>query len=165
MRLIRLAAAVLVVAVCAGRPANAEPQLPSLETARVTVPAFVQFQVTDVTTSTEALTGTTTLTYDTALLSIGHVLRISVKADGDLTPPGGSAIPASNISWQTSAVSNGIGINGVLSKTTYTQVFHGDAGVTSGSVDLVWTLSSPGSSIRAGTHEVTLRWKIESIMP
>lgn len=36
---------------------------------------------------------------------------------------------------------------------------------TSGQVDLGWTLAAPGSLIRAGVHQLTIRWKIESITP
>jgi len=37
--------------------------------------------------------------------------------------------------------------------------------LTSGRVDLGWPLAAPGSGIRAGTHQLTIRWKVESITP
>ena len=36
---------------------------------------------------------------------------------------------------------------------------------TSGHIDLGWTLAAPGSGIRAGNHQLTIRWKVESITP
>jgi hypothetical protein len=44
-------------------------------------------------------------------------------------------------------------------------VFQSDPARTSGHVDLAWTLAAPGSGIRAGTHQLTIRWKLESITP
>ena len=135
------------------------------ETVRITVPALVTFDVPNVTLSTDATSGVATVSFNLAVLNLGRGVRISVKADGDLTPPGGPAIPASNISWQTSNVSGGVGTNGVLSKTTYTQVFQGNVLTTSGRVDLTWRMSAPGTAVRAGTHQVLLRWRIESAVP
>ena len=136
-----------------------------LESARTTVPAIIVFEVTDLITTTDAVTGTTTVSFDQALLLLGRALRISVKADGDLVPLDGGSIPVSNIVWQTSGAVNGVGINGVLSKTAYTPVFESNALVLSGRVDVVWKLSPPGPAVRAGPHQVTLRWKIESVIP
>ena len=166
----RRLAAILVAAMWAGTVATAEEpgwtapsQLP--QTVRVTVPAMVAFSVTNVSVATLASTGATPVSFDLALLGLGRALRISVKADADLTPPSGTAIPASNVSWQTSNVTGGVGVNGVLSKTAYTQVYQGNVGALSGHVDLTWTLSPPGSAIRAGTHQGLLRWKFESVIP
>ena len=62
-------------------------------------------------------------------------------------------------------MTNGVGVNGVLSKTSYTVAFEGQPMATTGGVDIVWTLSAPGSAVRAGTHQATLRWKIEAVTP
>jgi hypothetical protein len=132
---------------------------------QIVVPTSVAFQVLDVAASTVAGTNPSTMSFSSAVLQPGQVLRISVKADSDLAPPSGTAIPASNVSWSTSSVVNGVGSNGVLSKTVYTQVFQSQVGVTSGGVDLNWTLSAPGIPLRAGTHQVSLRWKLEAIVP
>jgi hypothetical protein len=160
---------VLLVTMWAGAAATAEEPRqivpPSVETARVTVPPLVVFEVTDLTSPTQAFTGTTTVSFDQALLAVGRVLRISVKADGDLIPQDGDSLPISSISWNTSGVVNGIGVNGVLSKASYTQVFQSNATTVSGQVDLAWTLSPPSPAVRAGTHQVTLRWRIESVIP
>jgi hypothetical protein len=156
---------ILAATLWAGAFATAEEPPQLIETARTTVPAVILFEVNDLTSTTQAVSGTTTVAFDTALLGLGRALRISVKADGDLIPPNGVSIPISNIAWSTSGVSNGVGVNGVLSKTTYTQVFQSNVGALSGQVDVTWTLSPPSVGVRAGLHQVTLRWKVESVTP
>lgn len=131
---------------------------------RVFVPPAVLFQVPDVARQTAA-SGPVTVSFDSAALVVGQVLRISVRADGDLAMPGGAAMPASNISWTTSNVVGGIGMNGVLSKTIYTPVYQSNVDATSGRVDLTWTLAPPGGGIRAGTRQAALRWRFEAITP
>jgi hypothetical protein len=121
--------------------------------------------VTNVSAATVATGGASIVSFDRARLKPGEALRISVKADGNLTGPGGPAIPASNISWTTSNVLNGIGINGTLSTATYTPVYESQVVATTGRVDLTWTLAAPGASILAGTHQALLRWKFEIIPP
>jgi hypothetical protein len=49
-----------------------------------------------------------------------------------------------------------------LSSTDYVPVFVSGANPSSGEVDLRWTISAPGASIRAGYHTVSLEWKFES---
>jgi hypothetical protein len=56
-------------------------------------------------------------------------------------------------------------VNGTLTKTSYAVVFEGQPLAAAGGVDVAWTLAAPGSTVRAGTHQVTLRWKIESFIP
>jgi hypothetical protein len=163
-------AALLWLALWHGSIAPAEPRAPEPaqlipETVRITVPAAVDFDVDDVAVSHLGANGPSTVSFILAVLNLGRVLRISVKADADLTPPSGPAIPASSLSWQTSNVLGGVGVNGVLSKTSYTQVFQGHPLAVAGRVDLTWTLSAPGTAIRAGTHQVLLRWKVESVIP
>jgi hypothetical protein len=62
-------------------------------------------------------------------------------------------------------VAGGTGVNGIISASSYGLVFQSDPGSSSGHVDLAWALSAPGTGIRAGTHQLTLRWKVESITP
>jgi hypothetical protein len=137
---------------------------PQLGSARVMVPALVVLDVPDV--SSESIAGSPiTVTFDSAILLVGQALRISVRADGDLTIPGGTPISASNLSWTTANVTNGVGLNGALSKTVYTTVYQGNAGATSGRLDVTWRLSPPGGGIRAGTRQAALRWRFEAITP
>lgn len=138
---------------------NAEAQ----ETVDISLPLNVSFQVVDVNVS--AFAGPTALTFSNGTLGAGRALRISVRSESDLTPPSGPAIPASKVSWTTSNVSNGVGVNGTLSASVYSQVFESQANATSGGVDLSWTLSAPGTPRRAGNHQATLRWKLEAITP
>ena len=134
-------------------------------TVRITVPAALSVEVTNVLTSSIASPNPSRVSFDNALLLPLQAVRISVKADSDLAGPNGSSIPASKVTWTTSNVSNGVGVNGTLSKTSYSVVFEGQSLRTTGGVDLVWTLSAPGGSVRAGSHQATLRWKIEAFTP
>lgn len=158
--------AVLIVLLLLGASAMSagEPPQLGLGLVRVFVPPVVVFDVPDVTT--ETLSGApVTVSFDSGVLGLGQALRISVRADGDLTIPGGAAIPASSLSWTTANTVNGLGINGVLSKTVYTPVYQSTVGATSGRVDLTWRLSPPGGGIRAGTRQAALRWRFEAITP
>jgi hypothetical protein len=56
-------------------------------------------------------------------------------------------------------------MNGTLSATSYTLVFQSNPSPSSGHADLEWTLAAPGGGVRAGLHQLTVRWKLESIMP
>jgi hypothetical protein len=133
------------------------------ETVKITIPAAVTFAVTNVSNSTIGTPNPTTVSFSSLSVTAGHTLRISVKADADFTPPSGTAIPASMISWVTSSPTNGTGTNGTLSKTVYGQVFQSTLTKSAGSVSVRWTLAAPGGGIRSGAHTLVLRWKLESI--
>ena len=150
----------LLVSAVGGAVAQAQPGPP---TVRVSTPATVLFQVTDVGSST--VSAATTVSFQRAQLDHNEALQISVKADGNLVMAGGSTIAASGVSWTTSNLGNGTGLNGSLSTAAYTVVFVGRAGGKAGQVDLMWRLSAPGSAVRAGTYQATLRWKFEVITP
>jgi hypothetical protein len=155
--------AVVVLFALARVPALEPAQL-GFGTARVFAPATVLFQVMDVGAATPA-TAMTTVSFDTAVLLPGQVLRISVKADGDIVMPGGGVIPSTSLTWTPSNAMNGIGMNGSLSSLTFTPVFQGNAGIASGRVDLTWTLAPAAAAVTAGTGEATLRWKFEAVTP
>jgi len=149
-----IGAVVMVVPLCVGVFA---------ESVKITVPVAVSFAVPNVTSSAIATPNPTTVSFSALSVTTGQTLRISVKADNDFTPPSGTAIPASNVSWVTSSPTNGTGTNGTLSKTVYGQLFQSAAKKTSGSIRVTWTLAAPGGGIRSGAHSLTLRWKLESI--
>jgi len=130
----------------------------------ISIPAAVGFAVTNVNAATS---GGPAGTVSFAGLNVAgsHVLRISVKADSNFIPPGGTAIPASRVSWTTSSASNGAGSNGTLSTSAYGQLFQSSNGKKSGSVSVAWSLAAPGGGIRAGAHTLTVRWKLEAINP
>ncbi len=134
------------------------------ETVQISLPPIVSFTVPDVGATTQASPSPTTIAFSGATLDAGRALRISVKAEGNLTGPGGT-IAASQVSWAVSNVLHGVGSNGQLSSTGYAQVFDGQAGATSGSLDVVWSLSAPGTAMHAGVYQVTLRWRVEAITP
>jgi hypothetical protein len=136
------------------------------ETVNVVVPSAVSFPVTDVTQSTSGGPNPTTLSFSNANLRPGRALRVSVQADGAaFMPPSGSSIPTSKASWTTVGAAGGTGWSGTLGSSSYALVFQSDPARTSGHVDLAWTLAAPGSGIRAGNHQLTIRWKLESITP
>lgn len=153
-----------LILLCLGAGSSTAPEMQfGPGTARVTTPPVVLFDVQDVSASTVA-SSPTTVSFDTALLGLGQAIRISVKADGDITMPGATPIPSSNLSWTTSNPVSGAAMNGTLSKVTYTPVFEGQVGATSGRVDLTWTISTL-STVRSGTRQAALRWKFEAITP
>jgi hypothetical protein len=134
------------------------------DTVNVSVPMAVTFTVTDVARSTSGAPGPARISFSNASLD-GRALRISVQADAaSFTPPSGSSIPASKVSW-SAAGNGGLGMSGTLGSSSYAMVFQGNPATPSGHVDLGWTLAAPGSGIRAGVHQLTIRWKIESITP
>ncbi len=132
---IRIGAAAIAM-LCTGSVIDGEPRVAvsvvQQEAARVSVPPLILFEVHDPRATTEAATGATTITFDDAAIAPGRVLRISVKAEGDLTRGDGAPSPDATISWRTSGASNGIGVNGVLGKSAYTQVFQANAAARSG---------------------------------
>lgn len=147
----------LAVAVSGAAVASADAQ----ESVSISVPMAVSFAVTDVSQSTSGTPNVTTISYN-ASLDPGKALRVSVQADAAaFTPPGGPSIPAANVSW------NVVGANesGPLSSSSFTLVFQSEPGWPSGDVNLEWTLAAPGSGIRAGSHQLTIRWRVESITP
>lgn len=159
-RATRGAASVLLFVLCVAGLSRLGTAAP--ETVSVTLPGSISFGVTNISAST-AGTGTKRASFSGAALKPNRAVNFSVKADGDFVPPGGVAIPAARISWTTSNVTNGVGSNGTLSNTVYTQLFLGNDNAVAGGVDVTWTLAPLGVVPRAGAHNLTLRWKIEAL--
>ena len=155
--------------ICSVAHTSGEPRAHTLalqqEAARISVPSVILFEVHDPRSTTEAVTGSTTISFADAVIASDRVLRISVKADGELTRSDGAPVTAATISWRTSGAVNGVGLNGALSKNAYTQMFQGNAAARSGSVNVTWSITFAGMAVRAGTHQVALRWRIDSIIP
>lgn len=151
---------VLTIAVSGAAVVSAGAQ----ETASISVPLAISFPVTDVSRSTSATPNVTTISFSNANLNSGNALRVSVQSDAAaFTPPSGSSIPVANVSWNNLGTNGGVG--GTLSSSSFALVFQSEPGQSSGQVDLGWTLAAPGSGIRAGSHQLTIRWKLESIAP
>ena len=159
MRRISCLVAILVL-LAPGRVSDAQV----VESVRITAPPVLTFDVADVDVVTYGSGGVFTVSFDQAVLRSGRGLRISVLGQ-DLTPPSGPAIQAASLSWTTSGAANGVGVNGTLSKSQYRTVFEGLPGMTSGRVDLTWTLDLGNRNVRAGTHTGQLRWRIETFIP
>lgn len=150
---------------CALAGAAASVPAAAQETVNITVPTVVSFPVGDITSSTSGTPSPSTVSYSSASL-MGKALRISVTADAAaFTPPGGAGIPVSKVSWSILGQNGGTGTGGTLSSSSYGRVFQSNPASTSGHVDVAWSLAAPGSGIRAGNHQLTIRWKVESIMP
>lgn len=155
-----IAALVLMIVAVSGRPVAAQ------ETVNVTMPASIDFIVSDVSRTTSASPPSVRVSFSAPNLGVGRALRLSVQADTvNFTPPGGTPMPAALVSWTALGASGGLGLPGTLVASSYGLVFQGDPGAASSHVDLAWVLGAPGSGIRAGLHQLTIRWKIESISP
>ena len=129
----------------------------------ITVPAGVSFPVTDISSPTSGSPSPTTIAFSALTLPLGKAFTISVRADASsFTPPSGGAIPASSVSWTASAAS-GTPSAGALSASAYTLVYRTVANATSGSVSIDWTLAALDglSGLRAGSHLLTVRWKMD----
>ena len=156
----RLAVVAVVVSAATAGTAGAQ------DTVTISVPLAVSFQVADVSRSTGGTPSVSTVNFSNANLGAGKALRVSVQPDAAaLTPPGGASIPASNVSWTNLGANGGIGWNGTLNSSSYVLVYQSDPSRTSGHIDLGWTLAAPGGGIRAGSHQLMIRWKVESITP
>ena len=134
------------------------------ETVSVSLPPFVSFNVVNVSQSSTAGPSTVTVDFSNAQLNPGMSLSVSlIAASTTFNPPSGNAIPVSKVTWTTSGAGGGTGYSGTLSGSAYTEVFRSFANPTSGSVDIGFRLDATGSAIRAGDHNLTLRWKFESV--
>ena len=135
-----------------------------VQSARVTVPAGVMLNVSNVAAQTATL-APVTVSYDNLVVLLGRRFRISVKADAATftrpTPTGGT-IPATNVSWTTSSAVNGTGSSGGLNSASYVTVFESTSGTTTGSVAMSWRLAAPGGGIRSGNHTLTVRYRLEA---
>jgi hypothetical protein len=139
------------------------PAAASAQVVTVSVPASVTFNVTNVGVDTVGSPAPTRVSFSGLLLL--NVLRISVKADAPaFTPPSPSpGIPSSNVRWTTSNQSGGTGSNGSASSASWAQLFQSAFLATTGRVDVTWRLAAPGGGIRAGSHTLTIRYKLEAM--
>ena len=164
MRFRRYLTGVLALAVWAVLPCRTAL---GIEWVNITLPAAVNFAVTNAGLSTTGTPNPTQISFSLLSVLTGHALRISIQANApSFTPPAGAAtIPASAVSWTTSGAVNGTGSGGTMSNVAPVRVFQSTAGASAGSVNLVWQLAAPGTAIRAGNHTLTARWILESIVP
>jgi hypothetical protein len=136
------------------------------EQARVLVPASVTFAVNNVSTSTAASAASVTVDH-IVLNTATKQLKVSVQASASaFTPPVGGAATwsASAVSWNAATWTSATGSAGTLSNSAYTAVATCTAGTASCSTTgLVFTLAADASVQIAGSHTLTITWKVESI--
>jgi hypothetical protein len=135
------------------------------EQARITVPATVTFNVSDVGASTAAAPATIAVDH-IVLATATKQLKISLQANAaSFTPPvaGTTTWDAGDVSWNAPTWTNATGASGTLSSSTFTQVAACDTNTSACSTTaLVFTLAAKPAVRRAGTHTVVVTWKVES---
>ena len=136
------------------------------EQARVTVPAGVTFNVTNVAANTAA-TGASVTVQSIVLATATKQLRVSLQANAaSFTPPiaGATTWGAGDVTWNAAAWTNATGAAGTLSNTAYTAAATCTADVADCSTTaLVFTLGAKSTVKRAGNHTLVVTWKFESM--
>lgn len=142
------------------------------EQVRVTIPAGVSFNVTNVRSSTSE--GNVAISVQNIVLSTAtKQLRISLTANAtSFTPPsaGATTWSASDVSWNAgpgggpNQWQNATGSAGTLSAAAYNTVATCNADTSSCSITkLSITLDAKPTVKRAGSHTLIVTWKFESI--
>ena len=136
------------------------------EQARVTVPAGVTFNVTNVGAITAATAASVSI--DNIVLSTAtKQLRVSLQANAaSFTPPVGGATTwdAADVSWNAATWTSATGAGGTLSSAAYTEIATCDADTADCSTTaLVFSLGAKSTVQRAGNHTLVVTWRFESI--
>ena len=136
------------------------------EQARVTVPAGITFNVSNIGVSTVA--AAVNVTADQIVTSSAtKQLKISLQANAaSFTPPVGGAVTwsAADVSWNAATWTNATGTAATLSNTSYNTVATCQADATDcATTGLVFTLGAKPTVQRSGTHTLVVTWKLESI--
>lgn len=136
------------------------------EQARIFVPAFINFNVTNVAAQTAA--SPVSVSIDRIVLASPVAqLRVSVRSNApSFTPPSDGALTwtAEDLSWTAAAWTAAGGAAGTLSSTAYSAIATCDASATACSTAaLVFTLAAKPAVQRSGTHTLVVTWKLESI--
>jgi hypothetical protein len=136
------------------------------EQARVTVPAGVTFNVTNVSASTAATAASVTVT-SIVLSTATKQLKVSLQGNAaSFTPPIALATTwsAGDVTWNAAAWTNATGASGTLSNAAYTTVATCAADAADCSTTaLVFSLGAKSTVKRAGNHTLVVTWKFESI--
>lgn len=136
------------------------------EQAELTVPAGVNFAVSDVSGATVASAASVSAS-NIVLASATKQLKISLQANAALfTPPVALATTwsAGDVSWNQSTWTAALGASGTLSESSFLEVGTCTADAASCSTsDLVFTLGANSAVKRSGDHTLAVTWKIESI--
>jgi hypothetical protein len=177
MRKLSIASMFMLIASAAALQAQTTVSLPDTsqtttltaavsEQARVTVPAGISFNVSDVASATAA--GAASVTVSNIVLATDtKQLKISIEAGaGSFTPPavGATTWSAGDVTWNAATWTNATGASGTLSNSSFSEVATCDADAASCSTNgLVFTLGAKGAVRRAGNHTLSVTWKFESI--
>ena len=136
------------------------------EQARVTVPASITFNVTNVGASTSASAASMTV-QNIVLASATKQLKVSVRANATgFTPPsvGATTWSASDVTWGNDAWTNATAASGTLSDSAFNTVATCDAGATGCSTNgLTFSLGAKSSVTQSGNHTLVVTWRFESI--
>jgi hypothetical protein len=136
------------------------------EQARVTVPAGVTFNVTNLSASTAASAASVTV-QSIVLATATKQMRVSLQANAaSFTPPvvGATTWGAGDVTWNAATWTNATGASGTLSNSAYTAVATCAADAADCSTTgLVFSLGAKPTVKRAGNHTLVVTWKFESI--
>jgi hypothetical protein len=136
------------------------------EQARVTVPAGVTFNVTNIAAATAAANASVSVS-NIVLDTATKQLKISIKADAAAFTPSVSEATtwsASDVSWDAPSWTNGTGATGTLASGSFNEVATCDAdAATCSTTELVFTLGAKTTVKRSGNHTLAVTWKFESI--
>ena len=136
------------------------------EQVRITVPAGVTFNVSNIGVSTVA--PAVSITADQIVMaSATKQLKISLQANAaSFTPPVGGAVTwsAGDVTWNAAIWTNATGNAATLSHSSSNTVATCQADAASCSTTgLVFTLAPKPTVQRSGTHTLVVAWKLESI--
>jgi hypothetical protein len=136
------------------------------EQARVAVPASVTFTVGNTALSTAASAASITIDH-IVLATATKQLKISVQADAaNFTPPTGGATTwaATDVTWNAASWTSATGSSGTLSNSAFNTVATCTANASSCSTTaLVFTLGAKAAVQAAGSHTLSITWKVGSI--
>ena len=137
------------------------------EQAQLTVPATIEFDVTDVAQDTVE-SGVGVSATGCALVE-GNALRIEIQADAAaFTPATGTSETwdATDVSWDAPAWTGGTGASGSLSSAAYTKVADGNENASEVSTaNLSFTLADNAAIDRAGSYTLSATWRFTSFTP
>jgi hypothetical protein len=137
----------------AAAPGQAEPPAEQVE---LELPPGVSFMVNTVKAGPIAARDPFPLSFRHATLGRGRALRISLVVE-KLEPPG------ARLSFRPTNPRSGICRAGQLVEGVEVPIFESSPSAVTGGCDLLWTLESPGKLLRAGSHKISLHWKLEAI--
>jgi hypothetical protein len=135
------------------------------EQAQISVPATVNFAVTNILVST-ASTPVSVAATAIVLANASKTLHIMLKGNGPVFTPSVAATPTwavAAVSWAAPSFTNGTGALGTLAET-YVDVATCAANVASCSTaNMIFNLAANPAVTRSGNHTLVMTWKFESI--